>query len=192
MAVIDRMNWREVAWRGALSLVVGVVVLVWRTPPLPAFTVLFATYAFVDGVLALDLALRTAQPRGRWPYLLEGAAGIAVALVSFFWPHLSLEGLLVIIGTRALILGILEMIATWGLSSSVATASLYGLGGAVAFSAGIFILQLPVVDTALLLTVFGLYALVFGALLLALGLWFRQSARGEIVGARRPVFPEAA
>jgi uncharacterized membrane protein HdeD (DUF308 family) len=190
MAVIDRFGWRELAWRGAVSLVVGAVFLVWRTPPLPALTALFAAYAFVDGVLTLDLALRSPDAGERWPYLLEGGVSIAVALVTFFWPGLTLAGLLVAIGVRALVLGLFEMIAAWKLTDSVATASLYGLGGAIAFSAGILVLSLPVVDGVLLLTVLGIYALLFGGALLALGLWFRHTSDRELVRIHRPVLPE--
>jgi uncharacterized membrane protein HdeD (DUF308 family) len=190
MAVIDRYGFRELAWRGALSLVVGVVVLVWRTPPLPALTVLFAAYAFVDGVLTLDLALRSPDADGRWPYVVEGGVSIAAALVTFFWPGLTLAGLFVVIGARALLLGLVEMIAAWRLTDSVATASLYGLGGFITFTGGLFILELPIVNGALLLTVLGIYAVSFGAALLALGLWYRRTSSSELVRAHRPLLPE--
>jgi hypothetical protein len=63
--------------------------------PLPGPTMLslvlvFAAYAFVDGMLAIIAAVRGVSRNERWGYLiLEGITGIIAAVAAVLWPGIT-------------------------------------------------------------------------------------------------------
>ena len=130
-----------VAVRGVFAILFGVVALAWPGITLTALVALFGAFALVDGVVALAAAISNASsPVPRWVLALDGVAGIAAGVVTFFYPEITS-------------LALLYIIAIW----SLATGSLL-IGAAVAG---------PRFEPAWLMVLDGVISVVFGIVLIA-------------------------
>jgi uncharacterized membrane protein HdeD (DUF308 family) len=126
-------------------------------------------------VLHLSLALRGARRQERWGSLLfAGIAGIAAGVVTLVWPRISALALLFLIAAWAIVIGLASIFAAVRLRREIRNEWLLGISGALSIVFGVLLALFPG-PGALALTIWiGAYALVIGALLVALG--FRMRA----------------
>lgn len=96
------------AFRGILAICFGIVTLAWPGITLTALVALFGIFALVDGVAALSSAITNGtSPFPRWVLALDGVAGIAAGILTFFFPAITSLALLYIVATWALLTGAL-------------------------------------------------------------------------------------
>jgi uncharacterized membrane protein HdeD (DUF308 family) len=180
-------NWWSLVIRGFLGIAIGIVTFVWPGITLAALVFLFAGYAFVDGVMSLAGAMRAVAAHERWGALLfEGIAGIAVALVTVFWPAITALGLVLVIAAWAIVTGIAEIAAAVRLRKVISGEWLLALSGVLSVVFGLLLAAIPVAGAIVLAIWFGVYALVFGVILVALGFRLRNWGRGLNAGGRIP------
>jgi uncharacterized membrane protein HdeD (DUF308 family) len=180
-SVLVRMWW-AVALRGALNLVVGVMALVWPGPTFVALVLLFGAYAFADGVLALVAALSRRQPGARrWPLVLEGVVGIGAGVVTAFLPGITAAALLALVAAWAIVGGGFEIVEAVRLRKEIEGEWLLGLAGALSVAFGLLVLLFPAAGALSVVWLFGVYAIAFGVVLIALG--FRLRRVGRLEGA---------
>jgi uncharacterized membrane protein HdeD (DUF308 family) len=174
MVVLAR-NWWAVALRGVAAVLFGVAALIWPGLTLGILVLLFGAYVLVDGIFALILAIQRATHHTRWwPLLLEGLAGIVVGLLTFFWPGITALVLLVLIASWAIVTGFLELIAAMELRREIANEWLLGLSGLASVLFGVLLILMPGAGALALVWLIGVYALVFGILLLGLAYRLRE------------------
>jgi uncharacterized membrane protein HdeD (DUF308 family) len=116
IAIVDvetlARNWWLVLLRGIAGIIFGVLTFVWPSLSLTALVIIFGAYAFADGVLAIISAIRWRGETERWwLILLEGMAGVAVGIITLFWPGITALALLYVIAAWALVTGALEIAA---------------------------------------------------------------------------------
>jgi uncharacterized membrane protein HdeD (DUF308 family) len=171
-------NWLSVVLRGAAALLFGLLTLFLPGFSLLALVFAFAGYALADGVLAILSAVRQRHSEPRWVYLLEGVFGLAVAVLTFLWPGLTLLSLLYVIAARALVAGVLQILAALRLRKVITTEWLMATSGALSIAIALLIVLSPGVGLLTMALWIGAYALLFGGAFLALGLrlrvWDRQ------------------
>jgi uncharacterized membrane protein HdeD (DUF308 family) len=103
-------NWRMLSCRGGLALVFGLTIVLRRPPTLGELVILFAAYAFLDGVCALAWALRASTSGLEWwPVALEGAVSVMLGVLAFVWPFISHRMIEAVAGWGVLT-GILEIL----------------------------------------------------------------------------------
>ncbi len=174
---------RQAGWgivlRGILAVIFGVIAL--RSPgdAAGAFVIVFAIYAFADGILDFFLAAQFGRAGQRWGwYLFEGIATIAVGVIALAYPAVTLLALVLLIGIRAIAVGVFELVGafSWeGLESRW----LVGITGFLSILLGILLLASPASGGLALLWTIGVYAIVFGTMLFALGLRLLSAERHE-------------
>jgi uncharacterized membrane protein HdeD (DUF308 family) len=170
-------NWWLMAARGVLAIGLGVTMLVWRTPVLDAIVLPFATYAVIDGALAIAAVLRAARPRiAGWPMALEGAVSVALGVLAVVWPFLSTR-VIVTIAAWGLLTGILELVTAARLPRQMAPFWLVGTGGALSVFLALLVAALPRAESHVVATILGVYAIVFGVSFLLASLGFRAAVR---------------
>src|SRR5215475_4882523 len=108
-------NWWALALRGVIAILFGIAALMLPGVMLWALVFLFGAYALVDGIFAVvesfkREARRDGESRRWWALLLEGLVGIAIGVITFVWPRLTVMGLLYLIAFWATITGALEVI----------------------------------------------------------------------------------
>lgn len=157
--------------RGVLAVVFGVIVI--RSPNLAAsaLVILFAIYAFVDAGLDFFVAARRGRAGLRWGwYLFEGIVSVALGVLALAFPGVTIFLAVLLIGIRALVLGIVELAAAFSGRAALEPRWLIGVAGALSILFGILLLARPAAGALALLWMIGAYALVVGVALFALGL----------------------
>ena len=169
-----QFNLRRAGWamaaRGVLAVIFGLIALRSPDAAATAFVIMFAIYAFADGLLSLVLAAGLARARERWGwYVVEGIASIALGVVAVAYPSVTLLAVVVLVGLRAIVLGISELGAAiaW---EELDSRWLLGVTGAVSVILGVLLFASPGEGALVLIWSVGVYAIVFGVMLVALGL----------------------
>jgi uncharacterized membrane protein HdeD (DUF308 family) len=174
MAILAR-NWWVLGLRGVIAILFGLAAFFW--PGLTIFTlvILFGAYALVDGLFAILAAFRAAEQHTRWwPLVVEGLVGIAVGLLTFFYPGVTAVALLYIIAAWAIVTGIFEIIAAIQLHQEISNEWLLGLSGVASVLFGILAMVTPSAGALAIVWLIGVYAIVFGVLQLGLAYRLHQ------------------
>lgn len=184
-----QINWGAVALRGVAALIFGMCAIAMPGLTLAALVFLFGAYAILDGLFALGAVFREQAGTGHWwALLIGGIAGIVAGVLTFGWPGITAIVLLVLIGARALITGIMEVVAAIRLRDTVS--GIWGLGlagvASVLFGAGVMVY--PLAGALALAWVIGVYAMAFGVLMIAAAYQMRRTqigpARVEVTRTR--------
>jgi uncharacterized membrane protein HdeD (DUF308 family) len=168
--------WWTVALRGALAVLFGLAAWIWPDVTIRVLVLLFGFYALVDGLLALAAAMmggRLASGRRGW-LIFEGVAGVAAGVVTFIWPEITTLVLLYLIAFWAIATGVLEVVAAVLLRRELRGEWLLALGGIISVLFGLFLVIRPGDGAIAVAWLIGLYAIIFGIALIALGFRLRQ------------------
>ncbi|HJV04658.1 MAG TPA: DUF308 domain-containing protein, partial [Actinomycetota bacterium] len=121
------------------------------------------------------LAIRRAQQRREWwPLVLEGVAGIGIAIITVIWPGVTALALLYLIAAWALVTGVMEIVAAIRLRKVIRGEFFLGLAGVASIAFGIIAILFPGEGALALVWLIGSYAILFGILLIALGIRLRS------------------
>ncbi len=181
-------RWWVLVLRGAAAVIFGILTFIAPGASVFALVALFGAYAIVNGVLLL--AATASVPAGvpRWGWLLfESIASIVAGVLTFIWPAITALVLLYLIAAWAIVTGVGQVIAAVRLRETIRHEWLLGLMGVLSIAFGVLLAVFPGAGALAVVIWIGAYALVFGALLVALGLrlrsWGRSSAREAPPGA---------
>jgi uncharacterized membrane protein HdeD (DUF308 family) len=164
------------ALRGVLSILFGVVALVWPGITLTALVALFGAFALVDGIAALIAAITNGtSPMPRWVVALDGLAGIAVGVLTFLYPDITSIALLYIIAAWALVTGSL-LIGAAAVGPRFAPVWLMLLDGAVSVIFGIALIASPGSGILAIVWTLGIYGIISGITLLVGAFQMRHDA----------------
>jgi uncharacterized membrane protein HdeD (DUF308 family) len=170
-------NWWAVALRGAIAVIFGIVAI--ALPAVAVFSLVwvFAAYMLIDGVFAIVGGVRAAQHHGRWwPFALEGAVDIAAGLIAVIWPAIPAIVLIYLLAIWAIVTGILMVSAGFS-PRRPHSAWLLVLSGLISVLLGIAFIGWPGVGVVAIGLWIGIYALVFGVVLLAFAFRLRRHLR---------------
>jgi uncharacterized membrane protein HdeD (DUF308 family) len=170
-------NWWVVALRGGAGVLFGLLALLMPGLTLGALVTLFATYALVDGVLALYLARHDRGERGPRGFLIEGISGVVIGALALVWVDITAFMLLLLVGLRALAAGAAALLATLRLLRTGHLDRLLAATAVASLLFGLVLLVLPSMGIVGVLLWIALSALIIGSMLLALGLRLRGTAR---------------
>lgn len=187
VAVVDvdslSRNWWAVLLRGLAGVLLGIITFIAPAISLTALVLVFGAYAFADGVLAIATSIRSRGTDRWWVMLIEGVIGVAAGLVTLIWPGITAFTLLFIIAAWALITGIFEIVAAVRLRKVMKGEWMLALSGVLSIVFGVLLLIFPGAGALAVILWIGAYALVFGALFVALGLKLRSWGRSHTLHA---------
>jgi len=174
---------RLLVLRGIVSLALGILALIWPAPGLLAITVLFGAYALANGIVTLAVGARSGKQGRTWGFfVVEGVIGIAAGAVTLFWPAMTLFILSMFAGVWALAVGILEVVSAFAFDRAQITAGgkiLLAIAGILSLALGITVFRYPGLGAMTLLSFVAGYALIFGALMIALGAQSQRTKRQQ-------------
>jgi uncharacterized membrane protein HdeD (DUF308 family) len=125
----------------------------------------------VDGISAVTASVTHRAEHDRWwVLLLEGLVGIAAGILTFFYPGVTALVLIYFIAAWAILTGILEIVAAVRLRREIKGEWLLVFGGVLSVLFGIVAMIFPSVGAVAVVWIIAFYAIVFGALLITLGL----------------------
>jgi uncharacterized membrane protein HdeD (DUF308 family) len=179
-------HWWALAIRGAIAIIFGLAALLRPDIALDALILLFGAYALVDGVFAIvGVFGGTRGGTPRWLLLIEGIAGILAGLIAFVLPGLTAVVLLYLIAAWAVVTGIFEIATAIRLRQEIRGEWALIIGGALSVLFGVILAVIgPVAGLLSLIWLIGIYALVFGILMLITAFQVRGRDAGS--GTDRP------
>lgn len=175
IALLTR-NWWALALRGVVAILFGVAALFVPETALVALVLLFAAYLLVDGVFAIIAGFRAAERHERWFALLaEGVVGIAAALFIAVFPELSLILFIYVAALWAIVSGVALLVAAVRLYRRAGEWMMVA-AGILSLVWGVLVLIWPAAGVVVWAWWIGAYALVFGAMMVALAFRLRRAA----------------
>jgi len=168
-------HWWALALRGLLAVLFGILTLV--SPGLTLFylVLLFGAYAILEGIFNIISAIRA--PGHHWPLIVEGIIGIIAGVLTFMWPGITAVVLLYLIAFWAIFTGVLEITAGIRLRQHVTNEWMLILMGITSILFGALILISPGTGALAIALWIGVYALIFGVILIVLAFRLRPLAR---------------
>jgi uncharacterized membrane protein HdeD (DUF308 family) len=182
-------NWWLVVLRGVLAILFGIAAFAWPGITLLTLVLFFGVYAMIDGVIAIVTGLsRTRETPRWWMFLLEGLLNIAAGIVALLMPGLATLVLIYILASWAVITGILEIAAAIRLRHEITNEWFLALGGVLSIGLGILLFLQPAAGSLAIVWTIAAYAVLFGILLVILGVrlrnWRAQEPPAPVVSAR--------
>jgi uncharacterized membrane protein HdeD (DUF308 family) len=133
----------------------------------------FGVYAVIDGVFAI-VAASKGETGDRAFHVLDGLLGIAVGLIIFLYPDQAGTAIVLVIGLWAAVTGVVEIVSAVRLRREIEDEWLLGLGGALSVILGSILIVRPQFGQVTTTYVVGTYGLIFGVVLVMLGLRLRR------------------
>jgi uncharacterized membrane protein HdeD (DUF308 family) len=175
-------------WRGILAAAIGVIALAWPSATVLALVIMFAVYAFIAAGLqaARGFSSRTAGPV--IGHLLLGLVDLAAGVIALAWPGPTALVLVLIVGTWAVIAGLVEFAAAFASGEPAGTRALLIVAGLATTAFGVVLCARPGIGAITLALLFGLFNLIAGIWMLAQGTELRRT--GKALHTIPPARPE--
>ena len=186
---------KEARWTlglyGVLSIVFGVLIVVWPGISLYTPVILFGAFALVRGVIGLVAAVRSGSTPGRAWLVFNSVLGIAVGAIVFWRTDMSALALLYVIGAYAIALGVITLFGSYVLPfQSSADRILLALSGCVGIVFGIVMFAKPGDGAIVLLSLIAAYAIILGITELGVAIGgeslFKRAVRDSLPQAPKP------
>jgi len=162
-------RWWILAVRGIVAVLFGIVAVLQPHLTLTYLVSLFGIFALADGFFTMGAALAL-----NWLTLFcEGVIGSAIALLVFVMPATAQVMIVYFIVAWALVTGGLELAGVYGLRKSISSAIqkgewILGVSGLLTIGLGILAAALASAEVTTFMRTLGVYAVVSGALFVAL------------------------
>jgi uncharacterized membrane protein HdeD (DUF308 family) len=176
-------HWWLLGLRGLASVLLGIVAFLWPGATFFVLIAFFAAYMFVAGLFTLVSAFHFRDQGTPWPVLLlEGIAGLAIGIITFFWPGITALAAIFTIAAWAVITGVLQLVLAVHVRRELPDEILLILAGIVSVIFGAVCAAAPLLGLLIYMWIFGTYAIVFGILMLVFAVRVRGAATHSPLG----------
>ena len=177
--MISQYWWLMLTW-GILVALFGLCAIFWPHLTLLTLIYLFGIFALVNGILGIALAFQERQVfLYWWVGLAAGIVSILFAFAVMTWPHITALVMLYLIASWAIVTGIFQLAAAFG-GTSRYSPWLLGIAGIVSILLGIILFtSSPIVALLSLVWVVGIYALIYGCMLIMRSFTYRSLWKNE-------------
>lgn len=182
-----RREWWGLMITGLVSIAFGVVCLVWPGLTVAVFALLAAIWLLVLGIIDIVNGIRGLTERfSKILQIILGVAevGVAVYLLDHASKGLAVSLVALLIGLSFIARGIVGIFLAFDRESGPSARWLSAIGGALAIVVAVIVLRYPVQGTLAFVWVVGLFALIVGAMEIALG-FIAKDAANEISPKKR-------
>ena len=167
--------WWLIVLRGLCGIGFGVIAILAPGVTILSLVTVLAIYMLADGIFGLIAAVMAGQRGERWGLLVaESLFNVLFGVSMLLYPTITVLAFMLLIGAWAIVTGAL-MIGT-AISHRRDGKGPLVIGGLVSVVLGIVLAAGPLIGAVVLTWWLGLYALIFGAALVAFGLKLRAIA----------------
>ncbi len=172
--------WGLMLLRGAVSVILGIMLLAWPDKSAEAFIMLFGLFAILTGLLGLIAAAWVRRYVWGVP-LTGGILTVVIGLVAFLWPGLTAAMLVMLVAVWAIVFGLLEIIAGAAIPTGEPLRALVMGIGLFTVALGVLLLVDPSAGIAVASVLVGFYFIVGGVLTVYRALLLRRAPVTVIV-----------
>ncbi|WP_127127732.1 HdeD family acid-resistance protein [Pseudoflavitalea rhizosphaerae] len=167
--------WWLFLLRGIFGVVLGLMALFMPGVTFTTLIIFLGAYLLIDGIFSIVAAINARKTLDAWVwYLVSGIFGVLVGIITFYNPFATALALLYLISFWVIVAGIIEIVIAIRLRKEIKGEGWYILGGLLTVIFGILILVNPIAGALTLTMIFGIYALIFGIMLIYLGIKLKQ------------------
>jgi uncharacterized membrane protein HdeD (DUF308 family) len=170
-------NWWLFLVRGALAILLGVIAIAWPAITLVSLALVYGAYALADGVVAVSAAIRGGSFMPRWWLAVVGVAGVLFGVATILWPGMTVLILVLLIAAWSIASGIMQIIGAMRLRNEIPDEWLLVSSGVVSVLFGLVLLFFPSAGALGLVFAIGIFAIVYGILLVSFALRLRKDER---------------
>jgi len=180
----DMLDFLQRSWwifllRGLAAIAFGIMAFVWPALTLAVLIVIFGAFVLVDGVFGLIDTVRHRDRLGRiWPLVLDAILGIAVGLLTLFWPGVTALVLVMFVAAWAVVGGLLRIVLAYQIRHEITGEWVLIASGLLSILFGGLLFALPQAGLVTMAWIIGFYAVAFGLLFVLLSLHLRKLGRG--------------
>jgi uncharacterized membrane protein HdeD (DUF308 family) len=176
-------SWGLALFRGILAVLFGLIALFQPGGTTVTLITLFGAFAVVNGIFALIAAFRMSAHNDRWwALILEGALGMIAGIIAFLVPAAVAVAVVYIMAAWAVITGVLVIVAAVQLRKVIENEFWLGSVGALSVLAGILLFAEPGAGIVVWAWTIGVFALLYGAGLIAFALRLRSYQNRHLIG----------
>ncbi|HET9649206.1 MAG TPA: HdeD family acid-resistance protein [Microlunatus sp.] len=180
-APVAKRAWIWSIVRGVLAIIFGILALVWPLQTAVALAILVGIFALVDGVVDIVDAIRFRGSPGVGVRVFLGIVSLLFGALVLFWPQISLGVLVILVAIWSILIGSLQIIANVSMRKESGRSWVWGvIAGAIGVIFGIVVLIAPKAGVITLVWLLGIWALIFGVLLLVLGFHLRKASKSVV------------
>ena len=162
-------NWWALALRGLAAVTFGLLLFVWPFISLAVLVILFGAYAMADGLFSIVATARVPTNSSRWwSLLIGGVLSFIIGLLTFIWPGITALALLYLIALRAMVIGVIEIVAANRLRREITGGWVLALSGIVSILFGLMMFIYPAAGALVVIWFIGFYAFITGVTLVVL------------------------
>jgi uncharacterized membrane protein HdeD (DUF308 family) len=170
--------WIFAIIRGVLAIIFGLIALFAPIATAIALAIVIAAYAIVNGVFDIIEAIRHRGSSSMVLGIVLGAVSILFGIVVLLWPGMSLGILVILVGVWAIVIGIIQIMASVRHRAVPHSGWVWGvIGGALSILFGVLVLVWPNAGLVSIIWIIGIWATIWGITLIILGVQLRKVAR---------------
>jgi uncharacterized membrane protein HdeD (DUF308 family) len=176
--------WWLVLLRGILAILFGLFALFAPGTALLALVFVFGAYAILDGVTALALGIRNRKEDPHWVWhLVQGVVSVLAGVIAFVWPGVTVLAILFVIAFWSIVGGIAEIVESFMMRKRGGDGWGWVLAaGIVSVLFGIVLLVSPGAALITLLWLVGVWAIVFGVIIIVWAVRLRRTVSAAAQG----------
>jgi uncharacterized membrane protein HdeD (DUF308 family) len=182
LEILSRYWWAFVV-RGIFAILFGILAYAWPGITLATLVIFFGAYVLIDGILLVIKTIgKWAERDDRWLLLLWGLLGIGIGVITLVAPGITAVALIFYIAAWSLATGVLEIAAAIRLRKEIQGEGWMFLSGIASIVFAVLVMFFPGAGALALLWLIAAYAIIFGVMLVILGIKLRGH-RSRSMGA---------
>ncbi|MEU4195866.1 HdeD family acid-resistance protein [Kribbella sp. NPDC026611] len=171
------VGWKMLLVRGAIGIVFGILAIVWPISTAIALALLWGFWALTDGIGSIVQAFRPESRGSRLWLVTLGVIALIAAFFAITSPGMTATTLTWILGIWLIIRGVFELAGAF-LSQQTTPRWLLVLNGLLSILLGVLFEAKPGAGAVTIAVLLGVTALVWGVVLVAVGLSVRRTLHG--------------
>jgi uncharacterized membrane protein HdeD (DUF308 family) len=174
---VNEMWWLGLT-QGILAIFFGITAVFWPGLTLVTLVYLFSAFILLWGMTEIIHGLLSIRRRSTWWLtLLFGLVGLGVGVYLIRHPDISFDTFIVVTGLTLIVRGLLDVLSVLLDRRTINNKILMAIIGIAAIAAGIILFLQPVAGGVAFVWILGLYALIFGLLIIVMSI----EARNELL-----------
>lgn len=168
-AELQSMTGKLFITRGIISVIFGIIALVWPGITLVSFGVLLSIWLLVIGATGLVSSVLNRHETNHWVFgMILGFLQLGIGAYLVQRPGISVATIVVLLAITLIAEGVIELVVAF-IGDETENRVLAVIGGLLAITAGIAIWRYPVTGSLAFVWVLGLYSLIIGSFTISMG-----------------------